>query len=63
MHLPRWLVSLFLDPEFDAQMRAYDDGQDARRLERLQFRHFGRQPGTDQDRKPRFRLRRPLHVR
>ena len=62
MHLPRWLVSLFWDPEFDDQMRAYDDRQDARRLGSIQFRPVARQAGADHDRKPRFRLR-SLHVR
>jgi hypothetical protein len=63
MKLPNWLVSFFLDPEFDAQMRAHDDGQDLRRLERMRFRPLARPVSADNDRKPRFRLRRPLHAR
>jgi hypothetical protein len=60
LKLPDWLVSIFFDPEFDAQMRAHDDRKDLHRLGRMRFRHVARPASTEHDRKPRFRLRRPL---
>lgn len=33
--LPRWFVSLFVDPAFDQQMKVHDDASDMRRLERI----------------------------
>ena len=44
MKFPRWLVSFFFDPEFDAQMQKYDEGQDLRRLRRVRFAPVAR-PG------------------
>ena len=38
MALPRWLVSLFVDPAFDEQMRAHDEARDLRRLQRFRLR-------------------------
>jgi hypothetical protein len=38
MRLPRWLVALFVDREFDQQMRVHDDAQDMRRLEDIRNR-------------------------
>ena len=60
LKLPDWVVSFFFDPEFDAQMLAHDDRQDLRRLGRMRFRQVARPSNIDHDRKPRFRLRRPL---
>ena len=63
MSLPRWLVSFFFDPEFDAQMQAHGQAEDVSRLRRVRFRHMARPTLPEAERKPKFRLRRPLQTR